>query len=522
MTSLCCAFLAAVSVLDYPARQNDHERLKSEMVSAIRQSDAGRMRTACLKATELFPEDPVWNYNLACAYAKSGDSRLAFEALEKAVRYGFRDSNAIANDPDFKSISKDDKFHAILDRADNLRDVSVAFGPLAAITTRAKAGDMVIIGEHNIVWDFDKACFVAKMELDDVDWTGNKGDIYLNRDRGHSKLSYADYPGLTVVHMGSEIKSKGFDHDYPNMAFPYPVFGNCSRALLNGPAWRSLPRAMMTGQSFRIRALSCFYLSNQVWVFPAAHDYPPHNKYGDLFASVTPYWIVTQGKSWSDQYYLKAALEVSRSLDANVKRDVVSRGLLAPVVQTVIRKSLKTVKTENDYLTSKAHPTAFPPNGLDMARLKKLAKSFTSETIPPLVKIKGVAIGQTKPGEQTAEMPELTYVSPCAWAFVLRKPEQSRTFIIGAVGADEYEFATVHGADGAAKIEKLSPSAVRVTLDKSLITPTNRVDIAVFGKNSKTGWGAPAFVSFAVLDPAAPYCDPVLLGRPAKAPAEKK
>lgn len=522
MTSFCCALLAAVSVFDYPARQGDHERLKGEMVAAIREGDTFGMRMACKDALKLFPEDPVWNYNLACAYSKGGKAESAFEALEKAIRYGFRDSRAIANDADFKPISDLDKFHELLDLADSLKNVPVAFGPLAVQTAKADAGGAVAIGEHNLMWDFDNASFVAKLELDGVDWAGNKGDMYLNRDRGHSTLAAKNYPGLTVVHMGAEARAKGVDIDYPNTMFPYPVFGNCSRALLSGPAWRSLPRSMMTGQAFRLKAMSKYYMSNQVWVFPAAHDYPPLGKYGDVFASQTPYWIVTQGRSWSDQYYLRAALEASRSIPGETKKDIVSRGLLAPVIQTIIRKSLLSVSNDVDYLTAKAHPTAFPPNGLDMARLKKLAGAMTPETVPPVALIKGVAIGQSRPDEAQQKMPELTYVSPAAWAFVLRKPDNIRTFVIGATGAEEYAFAAVHGAEGAAKIEKLGKSAAKITLDKSLLTPTNRVDIAVLGKNAKTGWGAPAFVSFAVLDPAAPYCDPVLLGEPPKAPAEAK
>ena len=39
---------------------------------------------------------------------------------------------------------------------------------------------------------------------------------------------------------------------------------------------------------------------------------------------------------------------------------------------------------------------------------------------------------------------------------------------------------------------------------------TNRIDIGVFGRNADTGWGAPSYVSFAVVDPSAPYSDPVL------------
>ena len=512
MIGLCCAVLASLSVFDYPALQPKHDELKSKMVAAIREGDTFGMRTACLKAIEIFPEDPVWNYNLACAYAKVGKVDNALKVLEKAIRFGYRDSRSISNDIDLKSISDLEKFHELLDLADQLHNVPVAFGPLAVILAKAKVGENVSLDEYNFIWNFDNACFVAKMELDGVDYVGNNGDLYVNRDHGHSNLAVTNYPGLTAVTMSSQARKKGVDLDFPNTEFPYPVFGNCSRALVSGPMWRSLPRALMTSQAFRLKAMSNFYLSNQFWVFPALNDCPPLGKYGDIFASQTPYWIATQGRSWSDQYYLKAALEVSRSLKKEVKKEIVSRGHLAPTIQSIIRKSLKSVTNDTQYLMSNAHPSAFPANGLNMTKLKSLASSLTIDSIPPVAKIKGVAIAQSKKSEETSKMPELSYVSPCAWAFILRKSEAKRTFIIGATGAEEYSFCSVHGASGAANIEKLGPDVAKVTIYKTLITQSNRVDIAIFGRTSKSDWGAPSFVSFAVLDPNAEYSDPVLLG----------
>lgn len=513
MTSLCCAVFAALSVFDYPSLQPKHEEYKARMTKAIHENDSFGMRVACLKAVELFPEDPVWNYNLACAYAREGRPDNAYRSLERAIRYGYRDSSRISNDADFKDIVDRKEFKDLLKLADQLKDVPVVFGPLAVTKAKEVSPNEIIIGERNVFWDFDRACFVAQMELDADRSAGNGGDLYLNRDRGHSMLPMKEFPGLTAVRMCAEAREKSLDLDFPNTAFPYPVFGNCSRALVSGPLWRSIPRALVTSQAFRLKAMSHFYLSNQIWVFPVVNDCPPLGEYGDVFASVTPYWIATQGRSWSDQYYLKAALEVSRSLKSDVKKEIVSRGLLAPTVQTIIRKSLKTVKTESDYLTANAHPTAFPANGLDMLKLKSLAAGLTVESIAPVVSIKGVAVEQIKnEGNQADKMPELSYVSPCAWAFVLRRAEPERTFIIGADGAEEYVFCLVHGAKDAAKIELIGPGVAKVTLDKTLITQSNRVDIAVFGKTKKSDWGAPSFVSFAVLDPDAKYCDPVLRG----------
>ena len=61
-------------------------------------------------------------------------------------------------------------------------------------------------------------------------------------------------------------------------------------------------------------------------------------------------------------------------------------------------------------------------------------------------------------------------------------------------------------------IERLAADGFKVTVDRTKLTPTNRLDIAVFAKGKATSWGAPSFVSFAIVDSAADYADPVLLG----------
>ena len=505
MSFVCCIIIAALSIFDYPQRQPGHEQAKAEFIAAVKASDPYKMRLACLKGTELFPEDPVWRYNLACSYSRSGKADSALDALEKAIRMGFRDSELIKKDSDFKFLSNTERFAELLRLADSLKYSPVLFGPRAAHDAYGKVGQPVIITEGNLSWDFDNACFDAGLALDSESRGGNRCDLYLNRDRGHSVLDRKAFPDVTPVSFEIAAQNRGVDLDFPNMSFPYPVFGNCSRALVVGPNWRSIPRALMTTESYRLKTMCHFYRSNQVWVFPAVYDCPPAGTNGDVFASVTPYWIVTQGKSWSDQYYLKAALEISRSLPEDVKDAVVDAGLLAPTVQTIIRKSLLSVTNENDYLTARAHPSAFPAKGLDMQRLKELSSNLEADAIPPAVEIKSIAVERaSKNGGR------LLYHTPFASSFVFEEKEGFARYAVAAQGADEYAFAVVHGNPGAARIESVSQSRANIIIDKSRLSPTNRVDVAVFGKTKKSQWGAPAFISFALVDADAKYCDPFL------------
>jgi len=513
MNTCICAVLAVLSVFDYPERQARHEELKGRCIAAIRAGDNAAMEDVCRKGVELLPDDPTWAYNLACALSKGGKTSEALDALEQSIRLGFRNPDAMSSDADLKAIANEPRFEELVELADRLRGKPLLLGPLSAVPAAGTAGHALVVGEHNLSWNLEAGCFDAKMTLEGVGADGNSGDLYFNRDGGHSVLKVADFPGLTTVSLDADGQERRMDLDFPNIAFPYPVFGNCSRAMVEGPFWRSLPRALMTSEVRRLGQMQKFYLSNQVWVFPAVYDCPPVGTNGDVFASSAPYWITTQGKSWSDQYYLRAALEISRSMKPEVKREVVSRGLLAPTVQMILRKSLRGVESEDDYLTSKAHPTAFPTNGLDMARLKKVAAGLEKTSIPPVAVIGGVAAGRTA---APAPHPEMTYASLCACAFVLRAPDDVRKFAISAAGGDEYAFAAVHDETGAAKVEKTSPNAARITLDRTKMSPTNRVDVAVFARRKGTGWGAPAFASFAVVDPSAEYSDPVLTPRPSE------
>ena len=108
-----------------------------------------------------------------------------------------------------------------------------------------------------------------------------------------------------------------------------------------------------------------------------------------------------------------------------------------------------------------------------------------------------------------------------AWAFVLRAAEDVREFRIGASGAGEYAFSVVHDDLSAAKLERLGPAEAKIVVDRRRMSVTNRVDLAVFGKTARSAWGAPSYVSFAVVDPSAPYSDPALtpLAQPAAEPA---
>ena len=516
MTTFACILLAVLTIWDYPSRQVRHDQLRQQFIVAMREGDTETMIETCRKGVQLLPDDPTWHYNLACSLAYKKKPNECLDELEIAIDLGFRDADQIANDSDLKRVSKNRRFKELVEYAREMKTKPLLTGPLATVAATGIFGHSIALGAQNFSWDFDAGCFSAQLKLASEGPADNLGDLYVNRDGFHSPNGrealdafLAEYPGLTCVTLDQEGRARGMDLDFPNAIYPYPVFGNSSRARVGDAYWRSLPRALMTSEAIRLKTMARLYLANQIWVFPSNADTAPVGTNGDVFASVAPYWLTTAGRSWSDLPYLKAALEASRSLPADTKKAAVARGLLAPTIQTLIRKSLKGVENEGDYLTAKAHPTALPPNGLDLERLKSSAAAMKPSAVPPLA----IVSVNPRPIKEEPVWPELTYATAFAWAYVLRAEEQTRSFAVNAKGAGDYMFSIVHDDLGAAKIDRTGYDSAIITLDKSKMTPTNRVDLAVFGRSSGTGWGAPSYISFAVVDPEAPYSDPVLTPR---------
>lgn len=500
--------LAVLSIWDYPARQLQHESLRNELKTAVAAHDYVKMSSVCAQGVGLLPDDPVWHYNYACALARNGKSDEAFDELEAAIDLGFREVKIIATDGDLRMVAAHRRFDELLEYAKAMASRPVMLGPMAYVDATGVFGDNIALGEQNLGWNFDVGAFVAHLKLVENQAQGNTGDLYFNRDGGHANLNVKAFPGLTTVGLDSIGRGRKADLDIPNMLFPYPVFGNSSRAFLDDKYWRSIPRALMTTRSDRLKTMAKMYLSNQFWVFPAHRDHPPSGSFGDVFSSVAPYWMVSAGSSWSDLGCLRLALAASGALKRETKMAAVSRGVLAPTLMTLMRKAMVGVDGENGYLTAAAHPTAIDAAKIEVEKLKSAAASLAPHEVPPIAFIKAVDVGKIK---TIPPLPELTYATPCAWAFVLRAGDSNRVFSVRAAGSPEYAFRVVHGPAEAVKLEHTATDTARVVIDRTLLSVTNRIDLAVFGRSTGTGWGAPAYVSFAVVDDTASYCDPYLL-----------
>ena len=497
--SLAISAFAAepVGLYDYPRLHVPHTILRVQLMQAVRTGNITNMEAVCRKGLELMPGDATWQYNLACALAYREKPDAALDALEKAVKAGFRNAKVIEEDNDLKRIASNVRFKAIVQEARETADLPAPGVPLPK-TARLTQGTRLTLAKPNLAWDFDRGLYIANFKflrgvresaearaalydgpakdilaawLADETAAGNGGDLYINRDRDHSRVKIGAFPLLSELRFEGEAKKKDVDKAIPNTLYPgAAVVGNASLAIISTNDSCSLVRMAMQDPAAMLALQQC-YLDNQFWVFPAHKDFDPATGL-DRFMGVTPCALQSVGSSGSDRYYVRAALAASAALPPETKKAVLERKLFGPLMQWLFRRTRKGVETDGDYLSHKAHPTAFDRATLDPERMAQMAHGLAPETVPPAALPLSV-FAPVKPTDLERELD---------FRFVPYPEAQGVEFTWRVVNGDAKRVKIAPGKDG----------AVHLSVDcRSL---TNRIDVACFAKTAASGWGAPSFV----------------------------
>ena len=342
---------------------------------------------------------------------------------------------------------------------------------------------------------------------------------YENRDDAHSPLPLAMWPGLKTRTFTEEDRKAGRHKGPVNLIHPTPTFGNCSMA---APADRggSLARFYFmdpAGATF----LAKQYLSNQLYIYPEHQDYDPGGNgtggWGDLLPQNTPAVLISQGSSGSDQPFLKALLSTTAAFTPEIQRTLIDRRLLIPTLQNLLRHSLKTVQTDADYLTGKAHPIVFDAAQLDELKMVLAANRMTEGAIPPIALINLIEETPFEPGTHFFE-PEKPHpwqlaTTPVSIARLFRGNQPAYQCILSTQGSGDllgrplnFRAIVLQGdpsriviksdpANRAFQItipwqppEKTSPSTIR----------SHRVDIGIFADNG-VATSTPAIFSLYLL-----------------------
>lgn len=384
---------------------------------------------------------------------------------------------------------------------------------------------------------------------------GNAGDLYDNRDRGHSRLAARDFPQVTQVIYSPAARAADLDYGLNDqILFDRPTFGNSSTAITAGPYWRSLPRQALTEADgagpLRLWQTAA---ANQIYIHPAHKDYGAET--GDLFPANTPYLIVSRGSSGSDRPFLEAVAMILAALRPNTKAKAAEAGMINSTVQMVFRRSLQNVRSRDSYFSSDAHPAAYEAFDINLARMVSLAQSIKAAELPAEARLR---VEQDDLGTEGVDffgegLSERLFDTPQAAARIWRASWGRRTMILTAEDSRDangrpltFQWRLLQGDPAKVRIEPLDEGRrAQVTLDwhepfaisEENEQKTSRVDIAVFAHNGvhdsapailswvfpthetriyETGPdGAPRIASIDYADPAKAgvYADPLLYPR---------
>jgi hypothetical protein len=522
------------NIFQVPRLQAQHQQLMALMTQAVAQKNYAAMAQVCAEGVRLFPDNATWQYNLACAQSLQGLRQEALASLDKAVALGFRDVAAIEQDADLAAIKGSPEYAQIMAKARTLPPVtpppaqSIApaeikdgiawvtaantawngqIGTLTAFFTfpeKSAAGALPILGNGK-VGDLIREWHAAGTAA------GNHGDLYDNRDDDHSNLAYQEFPQLARIEYDPAAKDnlvqRGIDC---NILFNAPTFGNASLA-----GHRSLPRVQ---QIFPPKAIFSFlqYVNNHLYVYPEHrdHDTEADGGKGDTFPANTPYVIVSQGSSGSDQPFLNAIACTLAAFQPEVKRSLVQSKLLMPTVQMILRHNLASAGTPELYLTGKAHPTVFDATELNVMGMVTMAHAMKKEDIPPVVQIEAVEEDQPRQGiDYVDPIPVQKLLdTPCAIARVMRSLKRTFRIVVSAEKTADpnqrpltFHWVVLRGDAARIRIKPLNPAGTRAELliphhERQPIYPgsamiSSRVDIGVFAHNGQH-CSPPSFVSF--------------------------
>lgn len=525
---------AGVGVFEMPG-------LADALANALLRVRAGDAAGAAAVLDRLAARHPrAWalQTSRALVAAVAGDRDGTVAALLAADRLGAPGLVAALARPPLAALAGDPRLAGLTDRP--APDAPPPPGP--ALVSQARAP----VGPSNTGWDPETARLVAHFVFPPVLKThafldrtppkgplaelqrlvargfaaGNVGDLYDNRDDGHSLLRPGKREQLARVVYGPEARAAGIHYGLnTQILFDAPTFGNSSTALKGG-FWRSQPRLAMTSPGGALR-LWQLYRANHVYVFPEHRDHDPPK--GDVFPANTPYVLISQGSSSSDKPFLEAIRVILAALPRDTKKRLVEERLIAPMVQQVFRRALKGIAGDPAaYMSGIAHPSAFRGGDIDLGTAIRLAQALRPDTIPPMVTLAMRREGA--PGPVFGDgLGERLFDTPGAVARVWRGAAPGRTYEIEARAEDpngralSFHWRILRGDPARIRIEPVDEAGavtgeetgarVRVRLGWHEPAPvpgrpritSARVDIAVFADNGAE-LSAPAF--FSVLFPA--------------------
>jgi hypothetical protein len=333
---------------------------------------------------------------------------------------------------------------------------------------------------------------------------GHHGDLYDNRDSGHSSLSRERFPTLTVTRYAEDTRAARLHYGLNlNVDFGATVIGNSSTAVTSGPLARSLPRLALTAPGGP-SALFRQYARNHVYIYPAHRDHGAGT--GDLLPANTPYMLISQGSSGSDRPLLEAAAMTLAAFQPRTKAALRENGLIAPTLQMILRLA----RVDGDvrrYLSPEAHPSVFS-GATPLERLVRLANALAPDQIPPMPQLAAIELTEEDQPPSGPVMSETLFDTPSAIARVAHGLTHTRRWRLSAAGTRDpngrplqFRWVLLRGAPEAVRLSPAQGGGAEAIVEVDWGAGDGsapRAEIAVFAHNGAV-WSAPAI--FSVLTP---------------------
>lgn len=350
---------------------------------------------------------------------------------------------------------------------------------------------------------------------------GNLGDVYYNRDGGHSLLHANRFPQVRFVRIPRERVRTPRYWGLCTSVVPHVTVGNSSTA--SGPMrGGSNPRRAYTHPR-ALAVLAVQYLHSNLFVYPEHCDHDlgrfgrggSRGGWGDLYPFNTPYLLISQGSSGSDRVFMGAVFATLAALPPDTKEKLHESNLLMPTVQMIFRRCCKGVDSDEDYLSGAAHPTVFRGGELDRLAMVKMAHGIAPDRTPPISALHVIEESESRPNIDyfVASRPERFSTTPCFIGRIYRGPRPFYCMVVSAAKSKDlndreltYRWTVLRGRQENVTINPLTEDRSRVEIrvryrNGRMPTPGRpgiehaRVDIGCFVHNGEY-FSPPALISF--------------------------
>jgi hypothetical protein len=374
---------------------------------------------------------------------------------------------------------------------------------------------------------------------------GNVGDTYVNRDNLHVNFCVGwtpnpECPLANRLFPQHEWKISG--GGFVSAPFPGPTVGQASYSgSASGDIKHSLLYDKYKTQS-GADTLYTLYTNNNLFIYPSLYE---DSFKGSIYDTAllndprdvdektdnsanTPYLIGSRqicdcgagslrihDASGSDLPFIELALAGLAAFKPDVKKKLVEGivvdgkrvSLLIPTVQSMLRRSHRSVVSDEDYLKGDAHKSSYIAHVLsnsqvtpayDAEKLVSLINSLTLDSVPPLARLSVVS--------ETFNASEKTFTTPGAISRIVSSAEKRSITLSLAGSVDpqgstsdmEYRFIVLKGA-GEASITVSPTDSARATIEFDPHSETHRIDVGAFVKKKGSEYySVPGIVSLYV------------------------